>query len=434
MNKPLSLVLVLSVLANMGYAQSNNLDAEVDAELNQMYQSSAQTAAAPQVNTVTIPTESTVNTNTNSQTQSASASAVNSQPIYIVNQKPAAQLAAPQVQTQPTVTIEASPLTDSRADNLRKSRQDAEMSTEAKLVEKLEQSRLEDEKRRAQVLFGDKLSGQNPEAAQAPQAPAPAPQPQIIIIPQQSLAPVAAPVVETKTNTAGEVPTEKQVEAAVKSELSMPLEGVSRTPKAQKYFSGFVGVSQVDFYAYQANYTFGSTYGVKYDDNYAVEGTFMFSNGEVENVNNQYYCNCYGPQVNLFDMNQYTGSMAVKYFLFNGMVKPVIGGLGQYSYREFLWSDKNGYSRNLSRSTSHALDVGALMGVEIEFSPKMKMGFDIRYLKNVLVNRNYSTEVLKYNGGAPLNAQQIEDAYFGYRTPIEELAAYTYTFNFTFDF
>jgi hypothetical protein len=436
MNKPLSLVLVLSVLASMGYAQSNNLDAEVDAELNQMYESSAKTPAAPQISTVTIPNESVVNTNTNSQTQSASASAVNSQPIYIVNQKHAAP--APQVQTQPTVTIEASPLIDSRAENLRRARQDAEMSTEAKIVEKLEQSRLEDEKRRAQVLFGDKLSGQNPEANQAPvapQAPAPAPQPQIIIIPQQAPAPapVAAPVVETKTEAAVEVPTEKEVEAAVKSELSMPLEVVPHVPVAQKYFSGLIGVSEIDSSAVQANYTLGFTYGTKYDDAYAVEGTFMYSNSEVENVNNQYSF-YYGPQVNLFDMNQYSGSMAVKYFLLNGMVKPVIGGLGQYSYREFQWSDKNGYSRSLSRSSSHAFDIGALMGVEIEFSPKMKMGFDVRYLKNIAVNRDYSTDQLRYSGGAPLTAQQIADADFGYRTPIEELSAFSYTFNFTVNF
>ena len=433
MNKPLSLVLVLSVLANMGYAQSNNLDAEVDAELNQMYQSSAQTSAAPQVNTVTIPTESTVNTNTNSQTQSASASAVNSQPIYIVNQKPAAQLAAPQVQTQPTVTIEASPLTDSRADNLRKARQDAEMSTEAKIVEKLEQSRLEDEKRRAQVLFGDKLSGQNPEATQAPQAPAPALQPQIIIIPQQAPAPAAAPAVETKTEAAVEIRAEKEVEAAAKSELSMPLEVVPQMPVARKYFSGLVGVTEIDSSAVQSNYTLGFTYGTKYDEAYAVEGTFMYSNSEVENFNNQ-YSYYYGPQVNLFDMNQYSGSMAIKYFLLNGMVRPVIGGLGQYSYREFQWSDKNGYSRNLSQSSSHAFDVGALMGVEIEFSPKMKMGFDVRYLKNIAVNRDYSTDQLRYNGGAPLTIQQINDIDFGFRTPIEELSAYSYTFNLTVNF
>lgn len=434
MNKPLSLVLVLSVLSSMGYAQSNNLDAEVDAELNQMYESSAKAPVVPQVSTVTIPNESIVNTN--SQAQSASASAVNSQPIYIVNQKPAAS----PVQTQPTVTIEASPLIDSRAENLRRARQDAEMSTEAKIVEKLEQSRLEDEKRRAQVLFGDKLSGQNPEttttqAPVAPQAPAPALQPQIIIIPQQlpAPAPVAAPVVETKTEAAAEVPTEKEVEAAVKSELSMPLEVVPHVPVAQKYFSGLIGVSEIDSSAVKSNYALGFTYGTKYDDAYAVEGTFMYSNSEVENVNNQYSF-YYGPQVNLFDMNQYSGSMAVKYFLLNGMVKPVIGGLGQYSYREFQWSDKNGYSRDLSRSSSHAFDIGALMGVEIEFSPKMKMGFDVRYLKNIAVNRDYSTDQLRYSGGAPLTAQQIADADFGYRTPIEELSAYSYTFNFTVNF
>jgi len=112
MNKPLSLVLVLSVLSTMGYAQSN-LDAEVDAELNQMY-----SAKKAEPSTVTIPSES-------SAAGAATHAPVTAQPVYILNQA-TAQPAQIAVQKQPTTLIEASPLTESRAESLRKARQDAE--------------------------------------------------------------------------------------------------------------------------------------------------------------------------------------------------------------------------------------------------------------------------------------------------------------------
>lgn len=422
MNKPMSLVLVLSVLSVMGYAQTNNLDAEVDAELTQMYQTS-KVSAQPTNGTVTIPSEGSATSTTTTT--------VTSQPIYVVN-PPQAQSSV-QVQTQPTTVIEASPLTESRAENLRKARQDAEMSTEAKIVEKLEQSRLDDEKRRAQALFGDKLNGQASEGvpAVAPAAPAQPQAPQIIIIPQQAAPAAAAPVEKAEVV---DTKVEKEMEAAVASELSLPMESVIVAPVAKRYFTGLIGVNEIDSAAVKSNYALGFSFGTKYDDTYAVEGTFLYSNSEVENIRNQYSYYSYNQQVNLFDMNQYSGSMALKYYLLNGMVKPVIGGIGQYSYREFQWSDKNGYQRSLSSSTSHAFDIGASAGVEIEFSPKMRMGFDVRYMKNIAVNRDYSTDVLRYNNGAPLTPQQIQDADFGYRTPIEELDSYSYTFALTVNF
>lgn len=437
MNKPLSLVLVLSVLSVMGYAQTNNLDAEVDAELTQMYQTSKADSLATN-GTVTIPTEATQG--------SVTTTTVTSQPIYVVNPQVSQGTVQVQpqstVQKQPTTIIEASPLTESRAESLRKSRQDAELSTEAKIVEKLEQSRLEDEKRRAQLLFGDKLNSQPDSNTTQPAAPAPvAPQqqgPQIIIIPQQvAPAPTPVPVVEkADAEAVVDEKVESEVDAAVASEMSLPVEPIVHVPVGKRYFTGLIGVNEINSSAVKSNYALGFSFGTKYDDTYSVEGTFLYSNSEVENVRNPYFYNPFGPQqqVNLFDMNQYSGSMALKYYLLSGMVKPVIGGIGQYSYREFQWSDKNGFQRNLSSSTSHAFDIGASAGVEVEFSPKMRMGFDVRYMKNIAVNRDYSTDVLRYSNGAPLTLQQIQDADFGYRTPIEELDAYSYTFALTVNF
>lgn len=447
MKKTLSLVLVLSGLSNLGFAQNTNLDAEVEAELKQMYQSSQKPEAS---NTVTIPAETqpapapaAVPTAVPAPTQSAiQATTVTAQPIYIVNppQAPSAQPAVESVQKEPMTLIEASPLTESRADNLRKARQDAELSTEAKIVEKLEQSRLEDEKRRAQLLFGDKLQGGNDtQNAPTPQAPAAAPlAPQIIIIPTQSAPAPAAPadaakkeepVVEQK-DTAEDKKVEAEMAAALNAETSVMAVAPVVAPVAQKYFSGSVGMNDVNSDVVRGNFALGFTFGTKYDNTYSVEGTFTYSNSEVENIRNEIY---WSP-INLFDMNQYSGAVALKYYFFDGMVKPILGGLAQYSYREFKWSDKNGFAPSLGQSTSHAFDVGAIAGIEIEFSPKMRMGFDMRYLKNIAVNRDYSTDRLRYNYGVPLTPQQINDVNYGYRTPIEELDAYSYGLSLTVQF
>lgn len=407
MNKSFSLVLVLSVLSAMGYAQTTNLDSEVDAELNKMY--SAQSKA------VTQPAQS-------------SAQPVTAQPIYILNQATPTATALSSahqevVQKQPTTVIEASPLTESRAEALRKARQEAETSTEMKIVEKLEAARLEDEKRRAQLLFGDKLQGQAPEAQGQTTAPAaaPAPQPQIIIIPQ---APAAQPEKssEVKKEQEGNVSDSvvaKEVLAAEKAEVELSTH-VPLKPEttSQRYFSGMIGVPVVDGADYiLGNYSLGFTVGNKYDQTFAVEGSFIYSNYESRNVYNYAF---YG-RPDLFDVNQYTGAIAGKWYLLQGVVKPVIGGLAQYSYRDFQWSDKN-YIRpgGLSRSESHAVDVGAIVGVEVEFSPTMTWGLETRYIKNLVVRRNYSTDNL--NNSVFQNAVNGQ---YGYRTPIEDLDYYT---------
>lgn len=444
MNKSLSLVLALNVLAAMGYAQTN-LDAEVDAELNQMYSAPAtttqtETATAVQANSAQAP--------------------VTTQPIYILNQAtPTAtstsgatsgsvsEAAQAQVQKQPTTVIEASPLTESRADSLRKARQDAEMSTEAKIVEKLEASRLEDEKRRAQLLFGDKLKKEEQEAsatqaAPAPAAPVQAPAPQIIIVPAAAVAAPAAPAAaaeakatatptEVKAEAKAEVapvvtPVEEEVKVATKMESSLEVEPLM--PVAKKYFTGVVGVTEVNNADHvKGNYSLGFTFGTKYDDTYAVEGSFIYSQYESENINNVRWYD----SVDLFDVNQYSGSVALKYFFLKGMVRPVLGGLAQYSYRDFKWSDKNGVSPyNLGDATSHAFDVGGIMGVEVQFSPTMTLGFDVRYIKNVAVNRDYGTNEQRYQGGAYPTPEQQANWQYGYRTPIEQLDHYLYGLSF----
>src|SRR5690606_115192 len=159
-------------------------------------------------------------------------------------------------------------------------------------------------------------TGAQQPAAPQPAAPQPAaPQPQIIIVP----APVA-PAPEKAEGTDEAEMVESEMKSALKAESTLPPEPLP--PLATKYSSASVGVTQAsDADHVKGNYSMGFTFGTRYDDAYAVEGSFIVSNYEVENINNHRW---YG-QVDLFDVNQYSGNVALKYFFLKGMVRPVLG-------------------------------------------------------------------------------------------------------------
>lgn len=416
MKNRLLILAVISLLPGLALAQNAGFESDIDAELEQV--------TAPQTgpqNASGTPTGAAI---------APSGSMNGSQPIYILNQAtPTAnsQVQQSQIQKQPQVEIQASPLTKSRAEQIRDARQQAEVETENKIVEKLEASRMEDERRRANVLFAEpfnQLSNQNNIQAQNVNVN----QQQAVQQPVQAVQAVPVQVVkETKheDDFEDDVDTRdlirQEIKAAMDTEKSLPEPVVQ-----QKYFGVFAGVGDYpDVRNVKGNYTLGAQFGTKFDDSYAVEGTFTYSEYQVDEPSvygNGAYYPAYGYYVpRLVDVHQYSGSLALKYMLFNSMVRPVVGGLAQYSYRTFAWSqDQCGYScggYNGSGSTeasSHAFDIGAIAGADIEFSKTWTLGIDFRYMWNIAsrVNTdNYSAFLTSPN--------------FGAGTPIEKLQYYT---------
>ena len=401
MKKHVLLTAVLSMMVAPSFAaRSQAVDSEVDAEIDQMY-SNRGAPASPSAGTM-IPQ-----------------GAVQSQPIYIMNQatpsstaqaynqNASQELIQPlQVQKQPTTYIEASPLKKSRADQIREARQQVEADTESKIVEKLEVSRIEDEKRRADVLFGEKFNqmGQTQAILQ--------PEPAVMIAPVP-VAPVAVtPVPVAPVQTAAVNPEDTR--DVVREEIRTALDAEKKAlvaPTSQKYFSGLAGVGEYpDVQNVRGNYILGASFGTKFEDAYAVEGTFLYSNFTVEKVDgaSYFYQNQYMPT--LVDVQQYGFAMAVKYYLLNGMVRPILGGAAQYSYRTFSWSAENygGYStQGGNDANSSAIDLGIVTGADFELSPRFTLGADFRYMFNL------SSRVSQGNGGF-LNSP-------AYGTPIEKL-------------
>lgn len=348
--KKLIFVAALS-LPVLGFAQGTAVDQDVDQELNQLYsQDSGASASAPRAR---LGGANTVSVNTQVQVPSANTNS--------------------QVQKQPLTVVEASPLTESRAEQMRKMRQETELGTETKIVERLEQARMEDEKRRANVLFGDKfnaISGQQQQEVQQQQ-------------PQQQ---VPVQVVAPQENTRDIV--REELNAALKTEQE-----AAATPVEQKYFAALIGISEIpDASNVRGNYSLGATFGTKFDNVYAVEGTFIAANYTMNPV---YYSGYIAPNM---DINAYSGSIAVKYMFFSGMVKPIVGGLAQYTYRTYAWSNGNnayygnpyngGTYGNEDRTNSHAIDLGLIVGADIDFSSKFSLGLDYRYLFNISSRRN----------------------------------------------
>ena len=333
---------LLMLLTNASYAQiqTETLSGDVDSEIDQMYAPMAQ--------------------------PSRQRGAVVTQTFVVPQQS---------IQKQPTTVVEASPLSDSRADNIRRNRQDEEMRTESKIVEKLEASRMEDEKKRAAVLFGDKFdnlqnSQTQPTAAvvQPVQAPVSQIQPQPIVIQQN----------ETLSRDA----VREEVRAALDENAT------AVTPAfEQKYFAGVAGISQYpDLNAIQGNYSLGAALGTRFDY-FMVEGGFLFSNYSILGAGYipQQNISCYSPVcIADFEMNQYQGSVAAKYQLLGGFVRPVLGGLMSYSYRKYASTSQTTYGApGVEFGSSHAIDLGIIAGVDLEFNDKMSFGVDMKYMFNM---------------------------------------------------
>lgn len=398
MKKYVYMTAILSLVTSQVFAQASAVDSEVDAEIDQMYG----TRQAPQAGGST----GAVTTAPQGQVQGG-------QPIYILNQAP--QQAAP-VQKQPTTFIEASPLNKSRAEQIREARQQVEAETESKIVEKLETSRIEDEKRRANVLFGEKFDSLNQTqhpAAAAQVAPAPVVAPIVVAAPVAPAAPV-----EPKEDTREVV--REEIRAAFDAEKEAAA-AVPMEPIAKKYFTATAGVGEYpDVQNVRGNYILGAAFGTRYDDTYAVEGGFAFSNYTVDKLDGyqpMYYDSASGqyfyapPEV---DVQQYGVSLAIKYYLLGGMVKPIVGGLAQYSYRTFTWADNYysaGYSTTNGSASSQAIDLGILTGADIELSDKFTLGVDFRYMFNM--NSRINTDRKSQFLATP-----------SYGTPIEKLQYY----------
>jgi outer membrane protein W len=399
MNKSLLLVAVLGILPGQLYAQSNSsLDSDIDAEIEAVTAGrTAPQAASGSPAGAAIAPRGVVN---------------GGQPIYILNQATPtsnAQVQQSQVQAQPQVDILAAPISKSRAEQIREARQQAEVETENKIVEKLEASRMEDEKRRASVLFSEpfnQLSQQNNISAQNVNVNQPQTVQQQVVPVQPVYVPAPAPV-QVIDETSNRDLIRDEIRAALSEETKQEVD-----PIETRYFGAVIGVGNYPEVGNVSDvYSLGATYGTQFDSAYAVEGTFLYSDYKVaQAIGGAFY-----PEYGYFiprtvNVQQYSGALAVKYFLMDGMIKPTIGALTQYSYRTFAWSEDQsyfGYATPASSSTSsHAVDVGLTAGADILVNRKWSIGADFKYTWNLTSRISGSNFINSSAFGTPIEKLQ----------------------------
>lgn len=418
-----SLVIALS-LAHAAWAQTpDDLEDEVNAELERVYsqQKKNETRA-------THGQGSQVQVNVNAAPIAANSTESGQGTYQVAPQSTTAQTTAPAVAAptmtnvapvtvvkQPTVSIEASPLQESRAELLRRSRQEAEVGTEQKIVEKLESSRLEDEKRRGDVLFGDKFNQLQNQNTQQVIVPPPAayqpvyqPAPQAPVVQEQVVAPKAAATPEDK------MLDEEMVKAEVAASIAAYDAEKNAKPKAKNYLSGGVGVGEyLNAVNVKNNYNLTFAIGSKVADHVLVEGNFSYGNYQVEQRTGYGYWSglgySYFPAIT--DMDQYSLGATAKYQLFNGIFRPVFGGTVAYTYRTF--SDSQfGMANNDAQS--HALDAGLVAGADLELSEDFALGLEFKYMFLNFLNRNQN----RFSRG-------FSQSVYGNETPIERIQQMT---------
>jgi hypothetical protein len=377
-NRHIYMIATLALLPVMVLAANTNLDDEVNAELDRMYQ------------------------NTKAQNVQPAGAAVNVNVNQNQGQNQAQTQGMLQTQRMPVTNIEASPMVESRAEKIRRARQDAEIQTEQKIVEKLEQSRIDDERRRAEVLFGDKfnqINGNNNVIVEAPVVAAPVVAQAPVVVQAPVQAPVQTPVVVE--------PVPVQEVATTHAVVEEVHQHQNRT-----YFSALLGVSDYpEAKNLRGKFATGFAFGMLFEDQIAVEGSYTYGSYEVEQIcspysgsgcggatypyggyygqggyspyNNPYTPGSYYPTIT--QMDQHQGALTAKYLLLRGYsFRPLLGASMAYTYRSFTDTQ---FARYNSDATSTALDVGFVMGAEIELSRSFSIGVDYKYFMN-LTNQN----------------------------------------------
>lgn len=319
-------------------------------------------------------------------------------------------------QVQPTLVVEAQPISDSKADSLRKARESEELNTEQRIVEKLEESRLREERERAQRLFGPRLEDKEKKDADNDQQKA---APQVIVVPatelskdkaektdkaptqvtiekieiiqpaapqqQQQQAPVA-PVVEQAPVPVVDQKSKQPDQAAEMMAAEPVKEDAEKSELDKIYVGAILAAPNYQVSNVRSNYGLGVSVSKYLDPHWVVEGNFLFSNHTINTFWN------YGIYTN---MDQYDLQIAPKYVFIFGKLRPYVGVSGTFIYRKYQDRVDNGYywnmnSNNSSDSTT-AFDIGVLGGVDFEVSRNFIIGAGIDYNHPIMDKTNFNS-------------------------------------------
>ncbi|MCC6137081.1 MAG: porin family protein [Bdellovibrionaceae bacterium] len=257
----------------------------------------------------------------------------------------------------------------SRSNDIRKARKNMEIGTEAKMVEKIEWSRIEDEKDRADRLFGNRLDKNYNDDYKKEE-------PKVIIVEKPAyVAPVQAEpayVAPAKAAAVYDVKTEEKE--------------VSNWWGEEAYIAPMVGTLNYSADNVSSGNAFGVALGSRFDSNVSIEGSFLYGEVQMEDYNVGFY-NMPG----LKDVTQYGFGGAVKYNFGMGRISPVVGALGSYTMRDYQETRYNGGGT----AESTAFDAGLMVGLDVKIAKNFSIGAEYRLMKNISNDREEDTQQIQ---------------------------------------
>lgn len=311
------------------------------------------------------------------------------------------------VQDQPLSVIEDSPLALSPAERRRRERQALEAQTESRIVERLEEARIEEEKARVDRLFKNGFGSRDQtqqtaavvESAAPKQVPTDAQQKTEVIQPQVQIIQIPAAAVQTQPAEAqaqvakGDEKPERDIKQEVKAALDELTPKVEVVPPPSYYIQAMAGVGEyIDVVNMKSRGATGFAIGLVTADRLVAEGSFQYSQYDIELVNGT---SGYAYSTTPFKrMSQYNFVGALKYQLLPGRVKPLIGALAGYTRRTYEDQQQYpGYGTLYSGDvSSNAFDMGALLGLDVQVTSNFALGFEYRYMRNVSYTQNTNTQ------------------------------------------
>lgn len=262
---------------------------------------------------------------------------------------------------QNTQEVQATPLVNSKAQSLRRAREEMEVETEQKIVEKLEESRIRDEQRRSERIFGNKLDRLQEE-------PTPKPEPEVVYIEKPAPQPASAPIVMEQEIISDEVQMSQSVQ------IDEPLMAPTRA-----YISADLGTSEYpDILNIQGKVATGVGVGVELPNRFVVEGRFRYSSYDLEKVGWD------GSSQGFRDVKQYNFGAGLNYKLLESTFTPKVGTSLSYVYRT-ISEDVGPIVRDNTHSTG--VDLGFLAGLDMDINEGFAMALDFNYFTNLSTRR-----------------------------------------------
>ena len=251
--------------------------------------------------------------------------------------------------------------------DIKNSRKNLEYRTDEKVIEKLEWSRIEDEKDRADRLFGNRLDKKYNDDYQKDDYSKndDYQKPPVVVVEK----PVYA---EPKV----EVPYAYKEE--VKTETSYALWD------QQSYIAPMLGSMSSSAGHVTSDLATGIAFGTHFSSNFSVEASFIYSDITMDgNVNELIDGKTYE---GFKSGEQYSFGMGVAYhFSQMGRITPKVSGLLAYTYRDM--DQTRSYQAS---ATSTAVDAGVGVGADLQVSKNFSIGAELRWMSNLSYDRDNS--------------------------------------------